>query len=714
MCRRIALIGLVICSLAQSQDYDSYYEEIGVVLYQLQVNVRDKNGDPIRGLTKDDFKIRLDGDLQEIQTVEEIALESMVNENDWRALEDIPQQARRVFVFFFDLRYSTRRGLSAAREAATEFVQSEVLPSDLVGIFAYHPLGGINMVTNFTSDSSHLLKALDVLSFKEGRHIIQDPAGYFLGGLLDDFVTELSGDAKSTYDNPNSTINLFSTGHLQEMVELAAKSEQRNYDREVLHFLGNLKAFANGLKYVRGRKNLVWFSAGFDSSGLIGASFSELSENAERAIGGNYERVRPDQLGEGDIQAKVSEVISALQGSGTVIFSIDTSLTGGTATEKTGLQTLNTFSVDTGGRVFTSNNDLYPAMETIKDITNDYYLVSFYPEAKLKRGEVGRLKVKVDYPRAKVYTTKGLILEPNYKEMSELEKRIHLAEFISRDQIVRAIPFEMKTHQIPNGNQLVKLSVQAEIRGDYFLVSQSKKKPRDMEIFTYAFVQKDNQIFDSTHFQFKIETHKLKSVLTKSGVKYFANLFVKPGAYKIKMVVRDMETGKVGTAISDIVVQEPDKGLIAQELVSGSPWVLLRDSAVNERRKRLGNLDFSYPFQLAQKPAIPSIQARVTPGQKAQFIYLLNCDDPVSGNRPPQIASVLTGPSGQPIQLPPKAFLAEYDFKKQSPFLGTVLVTVDLKQLELQTGSTYKLLTQISLEGKTPIRATSPFLVDTL
>lgn len=695
-----------------AQDYESYYEEIGVVLYQLQVNVQNKKGGPIKGLTAEDFQVRLDGKTQEIQTIEEISLESMVENNRWETLDEIPQQARRVFVFFFDLRYSTRRGLQEARLAATDFVQTEVLPSDLVGIFAYRPLGGISMITNFTSDPGHLIKALDNLSFANGKHIIQDPAGYFLGGLLDDYVTQLFGDPNSSVIN--ATNNNISNEHLQEMVELSAKSEERNYDREILHFLGSLSAFAKGLKYVRGRKNLVWFSSGFDSGSLIGASFEELSANAERSMSGLYERVRSDQYGEGDVQSKVRKVVKELQGSGTVIFSIDTGALGKKSSEKTGLQTLNMFSVDTGGRTFANRRKLLPALEQIKSITNDYYLVSFYPDANLKRGEVGRLKVKVDAPGARVYTNKGLILEPDFKEMSELEKRIHLAEFVSRDQLVRAIPFEMKINQLPMSDQLVKLSVQAEIRGDYFLVTEQKQKVRNMEIFTYAFVSETNQVFDSTHLQFEIEPRKLSSVLSETGIKYFANLFTKPGAYKIKMVVRDMDTGKVGTAISKIVVQEPTQGLIASEMVTNEPWVLLRDKVVNERKKRLGNLDFSYPFQLASTKPVPQIQPRVTPGQKASFLYLLNYRDTQDDKRIPQIASVIADQMGKPIQLPPDSYQAEYDFKGEAPYLATVMVTIDLDRLDLKTGSSYQLLTQFTLNDQPPIRAASPFLVDSL
>lgn len=711
---RLAIIFLMVGSgFSWQQSFESYYEEIGVVLYQLQVNVRDKNGDPVKGLTKDDFQIKLDGKLQEIQAIEEVSLESMLDSQDYRSLDEIPQAARRVFVFFFDLRYSTRQGLQEARRAATEFVQTDILTSDLVGIFAYHPLGGIDMVTNFTSDPGQLLKALDNLSFQKGRHIIQDPAGFFLGGLLDDYMIQLNGDPNSTVTNDNN--NAFSNSHLQEMVELAAKAEDRNYDREVFHFLGNMSAFANGLKYVRGRKNLVWFSTGFDSSGLIGANFEQLSENAERSMSGLYERVRPDQLGEGDIQSKVRKVVTELQGSGTVIFSVDTSLGASRAADKIGLQTLNMFSVDTGGRTFTNNNKLLPALEKIKDITNDYYLVSFYPEAKLSKGQVGRLKVKVNRPRTKVYTNKGIILKPDFKKMSELEKRIHLAEFISRDQIVRAIPVEMKITQLPMSNQLMKLSVQAEIRGDYFLVTQKGKKPRNIEIFTYAFVSSTNQVFDSSHFQFQINTKKLQPVLQETGIKYFANLFTKAGSYKIKMVVRDMDTGRVGTAISQVVVKEPTKGLIATEMVSDQKWVLIRDSISNERKKRLGNLDFSYPYQLAKTNPVPQLHKRVMPGKKARFLYLLNYGDLANGSDQPAIASVIADEEGKPIPLPASAYSASYEMKGKgtTPF-STVMLTVDLNQLPLKTGSSYQMLTQISLDGHNPIRVTSPFVIDTL
>ena len=65
-------------------------------------------------------------------------------------------------------------------------------PADLVGIFTYTPINGIQMAANFTSDTGLLLTALDDLGLDKSKHTIDGPAGYFLSELLNDFQRRLA------------------------------------------------------------------------------------------------------------------------------------------------------------------------------------------------------------------------------------------------------------------------------------------------------------------------------------------------------------------------------------------------------------------------------------------------------------------------------------------------------------------------------------------
>jgi len=708
--RLMSLLSLMATPCLAMQEYDTFYEELDVILYQLQVNVMDKEGNPIKGLTKKDFEIRLSNDVQEIETVEEISLDNIVVQGTVNKATTVPEQARRVFVLFFDLRYSKKGGIIAARDAAFEFVQTEMLPSDMLGIFVYNPLSGISMVTNFTSDQNHLLDALDTLGLSEMKNTVPGPSGYFLSGLLDDYQTRLQ-DAQRRAVQPNSRRGQFkgaALDYLLEVTEKAALAEKRNYESEVRNFLGAFKAFANGLKYIRGRKNILWFSTGFDSSSLVGVDLAKLSQNAERSLYGDIDRVSTDQLGRGDIQNLANQTVKALQGSGSVIFAIDTSRLDGLSGQKSGLQTLNFFSVDTGGRTYTNQNDLLPVIEEIQSITDHYYLVSFYPKVdKPKPGKVHNLKVKISKSGAKIFANKGILLDVDYRKMSQLEKQIQLAEFIGRDQVARAIPLEVGVMQVPMTDKLVKTTITTDVMGSYFLETQKKRLPKRLEIFTFAFTGDTNEIFDQANFQFKLEPQKIAEVLKDNGVKYISDLFLAPGKYKLKVIARDMDTGKIGSSITDLTVADTSFELAGPTLLDQGKWVMLREPEELQARKKLGDLDFRYAYKFQQQDLIPSSHNKVSADQKASFFYLLNH----VRNQNPKTGAAMVGPDNRPIQIPASALQIDYDLPGDHETLARVLLTVDLSQLQLKAGTDYKILAQFSVQGKEPLRSISEFKV---
>lgn len=690
-----------------AQHYESYYEEMDVVLVQLQVNVRDRDGNSVKGLKKEDFVVILAGEKQRLEFIEEVSVEKMVASLDGSQPESIPQQARRIFVFFFDLRYSGKNGVLAARNAAREFVMNDLAPTDLVAVFVFKPLDGISMVTNFTSDANHLLIALDTLGLDQSRHVHAGPAGYFLQGMLDDYL-----GGQGTGESGGSARGApLAEDHFLEMVEHAVLAEKRNYEREVLQFLGSFNAFAKGLGYLRGRKNLIWFSSGFDSGSLVGVSLEQLAKYAEMARTGDLSRVPTDQLGRGDVQAAATEVVESLQGSGVVLFSIDTSMIEEMSHNKAGLQTLNFFSVDTGGRVFTNQNDLSVPLREIKEITDSYYLLSFYPDAKLKKGEVGRLKVKVDRPRLTVYTNKGLMVEPDFQSMSDLEKQIHISEYIGRDQVIKAIPINVSTVEIPMSKSLVKLSVDVEMEGTYFLNNRAFGKSGSVEVHTFAIDKKTDRVFDSSYFKFLLEPKKVKDTLGRTGLKYFANVFVKPGIYKLKVIVRDMQTGRVGSAIEDVVVDRADAPSAGPIVLSDKPWIMLRQSDEVERQLKAGPLDFSYPFQMGDRRLIPRVHPEVQAEGIAHFFFLLNYRADADPAPLPQVRACIVDDEGNVKLFPQNAVGSEMVELQKPPYLTAAVLTVDLEHMGLEEGASYQLLAEFAVPDGPSLRTTGRFSV---
>jgi len=111
-----------------------------VVSVEVPVNVVDREGQPVRGLTADDFEIWDGNEKQKASSFEVVDLKALeaarevASPGAVQRLPELDSGARRHFLFLFDLTFSTPTSLLRARLAARDFVLRELHPSDLAGV----------------------------------------------------------------------------------------------------------------------------------------------------------------------------------------------------------------------------------------------------------------------------------------------------------------------------------------------------------------------------------------------------------------------------------------------------------------------------------------------------------------------------------------------------------------------------------------------------
>ncbi len=708
-----ALALLTVPTLLQAQqDYQTYFEEFDVILYQLQVNVRDRDGNHVPGLTKEDFDVRVKGKTQSIETLEEVVVDAWLKDDN---VLDPPERSRRLFVFLFDLRYTSKKGVLASREAAREFVLNDMLPSDLIGVFIYNQLSGVSMVNNFTSDQDQLLTSIDWLGLHAAQNVVPGPSGYFFNGEIQGLVNERLGSGASLTEgdgvigNENDALD-----HFIEIYEFGRRSEQRVYQREVASFLNSFEKFSDGLRLIRGRKNLVWFSAGFDSRSLTGGTVEELERNQRFIEDGQVYAISGDLFGNATMMYESRQLLEHLQSSGTVIFSVDTSMSGDSAANKPGVQALNMFAVDTGGKAFLNYADLNKPLVKVKELTNDYYLLSFYPDAKYERGEVARLNVRVKGRNdLRVISPKGMLIEPDFEKLTTLEKQIHLSEYLSRDQVVTAIPVSVNALPVPDSGKFVKLSVSVEIRGDYFVGLRDQQKMRDMEIHALVISKEGKVLFDQNYAKFRLEPKEVVAKLRDTGIKYYGNLFVKPGDYRLKVVVRDLANGKVGSNMQDLVIEDDYMPLTGPVLLTEDSWLVFRESVSSQRKRREGIMDYSHPYEMRGVNLVPKARSVIEAEERSnqKFLFLISGEQGSEGNIPDVKAAVMDK-DGNMMPIPAEALAADAEYRGERNSTLAFVLKVDFASMELKSGENYKLMTQFRMKDRSPLRATSEFILE--
>ena len=202
--------------------------EVDVDLVLLDAVVLDRQGQPVGGLLQEDFELYEDGELQEITSFSE--------EKFRVSTEEGPTLVHRWFVLVF---HETMRppDLARSRQAALEFVESEIDPSDRVAVLNYG--SSLQLVCDFTSDVDRLKEALSVGS---------------RGSLSQPVATPISDDEGPRFGNAGPDL-----AAIQNVAD-----NQRFYEA--------MTVVSQVLARIRGRKNLVLFSSGFPGFDDTGAS----------------------------------------------------------------------------------------------------------------------------------------------------------------------------------------------------------------------------------------------------------------------------------------------------------------------------------------------------------------------------------------------------------------------------------------------------------
>ncbi len=498
--------------------------------------------------------------------------------------------------------------------------------------------------------------------------------------------------------------------HMLEIAELGRRAEQKIYQREVVSFLNSFEKFADGLRLIRGRKNLIWFSTGFDARDIVGGTTAELARNAALIETGRQYQVSEDQFGSANVQHDAKELVDHLQSSGTVVFAIDTSVSGEASSQKVGMNSLNMFAESTGGKVYSNYSDLTKPLTKIQELTNEYYVLNFYPSKNVKKGKVGKLKVKVDIrPKPRIYTTRGIMVEPDFSKLTKLEKQIQLSEYIGRDQIARGVPLRFQSRLIPSENEynLQKLALDVTIGGDYFGIGPGDK-PHQLEIHALA-ITENHQLFDRSWFSFSTPAGQARQH-RETGIKYYGNLFLKPGNYTIKIVARDMESGKIGSAIQQLVVTPQSENLIGPLAINNDKWILVRQDEASEQKRYAEYLDVSYPFAVSGKNLLPENLTSLQATGIEQFFFLLS-GNPQFKEHTPAVTALIMDDQGALQPVPPQALAADVSYRGGQQHLTALLLQIDFKHLNLTDGKSYKLLTQFKTPDGQHLRSSAEFTV---
>ncbi len=504
--------------------------EVAVTLKLVQVFVVDKKGNPVLDLGKGDFHVFDNGKEQAITEFEKhtLRIPSLAPKEKEMALEETPLPARnlmpRKFFLFFDFAYNTPKGLLKAKEAALHFIDTQLLPTDEVGVLSYSGLEDLDLWEYLTTDHRKVREAVNSFGLKKLAGRVENLQEKYYEAVTGQNPVDIGAWGRATLRGPEKRLpDMGAKPDMDRSLELKSLKFAERGELHAVIFADRIKELAMALRYVPGQKNIVLFSSGVPYSLIYG-------------IHAPYGDVRFGTFGNSLLKERYEDMLHELTASNSLIYALDTEDAGASLKKETrtmGIFTLQKMSSATGGKYFGNISRYEDHIDKIQNLTGCYYVVGYSIDEKWD-GAFHTIKVEIDRPDCEVHAQKGYYNPKPFKEYNELERMLHLVDLALNEEPVFQTPVRLAVVQrsCPPG-ATANLCLSADLPFERMReIVQGK-----VEIVSIIFDPDGNTV------ELKRE-ERPPAELSETLVTHEADFKLPPGTYECRVIVRNLETGR--------------------------------------------------------------------------------------------------------------------------------------------------------------------------
>jgi VWFA-related protein len=506
---------------------------ISTRLVQVGVIVHDKNG-PVADLTKDDFVVLDRGKPQKISVFSVESSESASRPAlplPQNTFSDLPQYGastpRSITIVLLDNlntlygsaptiyedtpRWMEDHALANAKAHLLEYLKS-LGPQDLVALYGLSDT--LHVLCDFTSDRSQLLAIVQNYDARSrtSREVVEPSATHLPDQPGDGVPPPIDADR----------------------MRLAAVTNTSRAETT----LAALKAIADHVSNIPGRKNLVWLSANLPFSADVMAAILNPAQIAAYPVDGRGLLSRSSLVQENDTPlGELGLPAEMRQTSGSAV-----------SDEPIGIDTMRRLADLTGGRAFVNTNDLTGAIrEAVADGTRLYSL-GFYIDAHSADGKFHELKVQVRREGLILRFPKGYLAAKDAASTKDQNWKTVVTAVQSPIES-SVIPFQAKVDRVnqPLPNSL-RLLCSIDIRNLRLLQTGDLRKGA---VSMYV-IQQDGagKVLSQWTKTYDLQlSEKQYAALLKSGMPFSQDVQPKAGVTTLRILVEDPATAEIGSLI---------------------------------------------------------------------------------------------------------------------------------------------------------------------
>jgi VWFA-related protein len=351
----------------------------------LDINVTDAKGNPVHGLTRDDFTILEDGKPMLPRGFREHRSDRESAESPAPAKPSLPpntftnagapETVRPLNVLLIDSLDTPLANQSIVQKRLAEFVGN--LPAGTrMAVFSLSPTGQLSLVQGFTADPQLLKNALKSKKLNLGIPTLEDSGQDVNNDISPDMLQQAPAPTKN---NPSPPPSRPPQPRIDLNVECNHAAMRGQYT------ISAITQIARYLSGIPGRKNLIWYTGVFptrmrDKQGEYCYDFGQDLGVVEGLLSGSHVAVYPVDSRAMDIQARNDSASRIVK-----VQAVEHLVMEATAEH-------------TGGKAFYNTNDLAGAAEQALNIGSNYYAVTYTPINQINDTRLRTISVKVDQP----------------------------------------------------------------------------------------------------------------------------------------------------------------------------------------------------------------------------------------------------------------------------------------------------------------------------
>ena len=539
----------------------------------VDVVVTDKKGVPATGLTAADFQIFEDDKPQKIASFDGIvvpAAASSITPSRPRISTNTSPELRtgRSFVVVFDDIHLTPHQAHRAKSAVAEFLRTGVREGDRVSLVATG--GGAWWTTRMEAGRDELIAMLKRL---DGRHIPDN-----------------APDRMSDYEAMRIHV------YRDQQAEAAVARRFETFGASA-RAGGNREGdrFADGDPLVRGRASEIYYQSVSRNRITL-----QVLQRVLQSLAANKGRKSVILVSEGFIYDpnldEFKGTLIASRRSNAAIYFLDTKGLGGAMpyssaefgpaidTQDLGAAFLDQMSeaegaeslaLDSGGFVVKNTNDLARGISRIADESRSYYLIGYNPADARRDGRFRKIQVKL-------VARKGLQVRARKGYFAPLDDAAKAAA----KPATGGDPAVQAALDSPYDEREIPLRMISYVFNETLLGKASALVATEVDLRPFAFVEQDGRFVDSVEFLlvvahresgefFRYDQKVEMRLLGETREKLFRSWFpivrdfeLAPGGYQAKIVVRDKNSGRIGTVVHEFEVPDLSQFRVSTPVMS--------------------------------------------------------------------------------------------------------------------------------------------------